>query len=310
MTGVFNPFSQEMAKPSLVAYIHSRISGYSPGRSFDTIHASDVTKPSFCARRRALQYMERDKPKDEFLTTCQAKVYEEGRMYEEVVRAKWCKDLAVGNWECGWCGGFHTLTRHPDTCHHCRRPAPMRYHEVRFTSRANGVSCGVDTFMLLPGFSKLTLVEIKTIASSSTQKDTPTFAKLVAPLAEHHSRSSWYLKLIEDSGDPLAQFIDLTQALILYISKGYGETMPELALLGIMDKMSAFKEYWVPRNDVLGQVYDDKAQPLGEFYRRGLMPCRICSSRDDPLAKKCPKADSCFSSVYPEGKLIQTWGLR
>jgi len=307
MTTQFNPFSTQQARPSLISYIHQRISGYQKGRPLGVIHASDVTKPDFCARRRALQAIERDEPKDEFLTTCQAKVFDEGRMYESQLREVWAADLAVGDWECGWCGGYHQLVRRPPACYHCKRPAPMVYKEMRFVSRVTGVSCGVDAFLLLPGKQKLTLVEAKTIASHTTQKGTPTFSSLQSALAEHHARSSWYLKLIEESGSPLTQYIDLTEALIFYISKGYGETTPDLALIGVLDKMTPFKEYWVRRDDQMSAAYDQKALPLGTFMRAGVMPHRACTGQDDPRAKKCPKAVSCFSSVYPEGQIIQSW---
>jgi len=303
----FNPFSIARAKPSLLSYIHNKISGYSKGRPLDVIHASDVTKPDFCARRRALQCLEHDSPKDEFLTTCQAKVFDEGRMYEAQLREVWAGDLAVGDWLCGWCGGEHQLMRKPTSCYHCHRPAPMIYREVRFTSRVTGVSCGVDTMLLLPGQQQLTMVEVKTIASHSTQKGTPTFGALIGALAEHHARSSWYLRLIAESGSPLAEYIDTTKALIFYISKGYGETTPELGALGILDKQTPFKEYWVDRDDELSRAYDEKALPLGTFMRTGVIPERICQGPDDPKAKKCPKVSSCFTNVYPPGQVFQRW---
>ncbi len=303
----FNPFSQVQAKPSLMAYIHSKISGYSKGRSMDVIHASDVTKPDFCARRRAIQNIERDEPKDEYLTTCQAKVFAEGRIYEAMVREEWCGDISVGNWECGWCGHTHVMMRKPSPCHHCRRPAPMIYREMRFESNHTLVSCGVDTLCLLPGMSKLTLVEVKTIASSSTQKSTPIFSTLKAALAEHHSRSSWYLKLIEESGDPLGQYIDLTRALIFYISKGFGEETDQQKMLGLLDRHTPFKEFWVDRDDQMSSEYDRRAYPLGLFFQAGVMPDRPCQSAEDPRAKKCPKVTSCFSNVYPAGQIIQKW---
>jgi len=294
-----------MARPSLLAYIHSTISGYSPGRSFDIIHASDVTKPEFCARRRALQIIEQDKPNDEFLTTCQRKVFDEGRLYESHLRETWCGDIAVGDWICGWCNYEHLAVRKPGSCAHCRRNAPMVYRELRFRSQFTGVSCGVDTLLLLPGKNLLTMVEVKTIAAHSPQKDTPIFKELTAPLAEHRARSSWYLKLIRDSGHPLAQFVDTQEALVFYISKGYGETTPELSLLGVLDKMTPFKEFWITRDDQLAEIYDKKAQPLGDFMRTGVVPGRCCETKEDRMAAKCPKKDACFSTVYPAGSMHQ-----
>lgn len=301
---MFNPFDPRNARPSLRAYLHNKISGYLPGRPLTKIHASDVTKPGWCARRRALQWIHHDKPADEYVTTCQRKVFDEGKAYEKMLREEWAGDIAVGDWQCGWCGGVHQIMRKPEVCHHCHRPAPMIYNELRFQSKVSMVSCGLDVLMLLPGRQKATLVEVKTIAAQSTQKSTPVFGTLTGALAEHMARTSWYLRLIEESGNPLAQYVDLREFLVLYISKGYGETDASIALNGISEKQTPFKEYWCTRDDDLSQEYDNKARPLAEFMHTGKLPDRRCASPDDQLAQKCPKRDACFSSAYPPGQIL------
>jgi hypothetical protein len=180
----------------------------------------------------------------------------------------------------------------------------MEHLEQRVLSDITGVSCGVDLLLEMPGEAKHTVVEIKSM-------DKDVFKTLVAPLAEHHTRTKLYLRSLAESSQPWTKLVDHSRAFILYTTKGgYGTSCEEVMTWEFWDSpFSPFKDYIVERDDAsLDQVVAsaleykvwrdqyDEATEAGD--QEGLaeipLPERICASSLDKRAKKCSCLSPCF----------------
>lgn len=279
----------------LVRYhLHRALSNEASARyESEWIHASEVTQesPTFCPREWALYDLTGKRKRDTSVTAAAQLTYDVGHMYQSIV-TNLLGTLAVGNWTCTGCGAWHEFTRRPE-CH-----GDYRYHEVRFTSRACGASCGIDVLVQLPGREKLTVVEVK-----SEKQDE--FKKLVMPRAEHRARTSFYLRIIQESGDTYKKVIDTTEARVLYVSKGgWGEKDTSILKWKIQHDgaWSPFKEYVVKRDDALNQPYWNLAKRLHDFRTDDVMPPGICGTQFTQRAKGCPVVGTCFAGHYPPGE--------
>lgn len=285
----------------LVRYhLHRLLCREEEARPIETLHASEVTQesPEFCGRAYALMDLTGKRPHPESVTTSVALVRAVGHWYQDQV-TRWLVDagLAVGDWICLRCAYEHAFQKHPDTCQSCTFPH-LVYREVRFRSRLSGASCGVDVFVQLPGREKLTLVEVK-----SEQKED--YQKLKMPRAEHRARTSWYLRLIDESGDPAKRLIDTDEARLLYVCKnGWGQKDPGIRAWRVPDEgqWSPFKEFVVRRDDSVSEPYHQKAKPVKEFREGGPMPEGICPTQFCRRAKGCVVVHECFSGDYPPGE--------
>ncbi|MDH5185035.1 MAG: hypothetical protein OEX12_14220, partial [Gammaproteobacteria bacterium] len=202
-------------KPSLRAYLHTRMTGLRSPRSIMRIHASELTKPdTYCPRETSLHLITgRDRP-DDYINTCLQYTFDLGDALHDLLRDTWARDIVFGDWRCKHCDKRYYQTRYPKSCTGCGRSRFM-YEEVRFKSLVSGASGGLDLLVKLPGVDKLVIVEAKTIKHDD-------WKVLKAPQAEHELRTNYYMRLVDESDNNLGEFIDTEQALVIYMTKGYG----------------------------------------------------------------------------------------
>lgn len=257
------------------------------------MHASEVTSedPTFCEREWALYDKTGRRPREVSITAASEVTFSLGRMYQELFTG-WLGDMAVGHWECLGCKATYEFCKQPTCC-----GVGFRYVEVRFISRESGTSCGVDVLVDLPTREKFLLTEVKSLKQDE-------FKKLVMPLAEHRARTSFYLRIVAESGDVYKKVVDSTEARIVYISKG-GWGQKDLPIMKWKvphdGPWSPFKEFVIGRDDDLTKPYHDRARRLHLFRQGGPMPEGICGTQFTKRAKGCPVVGSCFSGKFPPG---------
>ena len=286
-------------KEQLLSYhLHKLLAHKRPHRSLEYIHASDVTKPDFCARRLALMEETGKKGKPDFTTTAMKLVWYMGERLEAGVQ-RWATQIgiAIGDWQCGMCEHITEFCSKPKLCLMCAH-SKFSYVQVRPVSQDSGISAGLDLLVKLPGIPKYRIIECK-----SYDKDK--FQSLVSPLAEHRDRTRLYMRVASEDGS-YAEHIDTEMAHVLYISKGgFGEktTRPRKEC-GLADgDWTPFKEFMVAGDHKLAQQYSDKARPLW-LWKNGQAgrPDPICATGFDKCAQNCEMLQECFSGKYPPGK--------
>lgn len=278
---------------SLRFLLHKHLTGIKPGRPFQKVHASELTKvEGMCPRFYALSDAVAAEVGNEFLTASQVMTYDFGKMAQDAIVHHFADmKLTIGHWRCDGCKKLIEFAPRPDECPKCgcRSFTP---EEVRFRSEDNHASCGVDMLVNLK-YPKLIPVELKTIKNED-------FRTLAGPLAEHKLRTNLYLRLIEESNHPYTQHVDTQQARILYIDKGlYGIAQPDLAHLGIKDKFSPFKEYEVYRDDSQTDALVLRARAVKRWRETKKMPTGICGTAMAKRAAGCPRKGVCFSAKHP-----------
>ena len=72
-------------KFGLIDVMNKNLGGYSPARSHEVVHASDVTKPHFCPRKYALWDVLKKFPKDEYASTAMQATYDVGNATARLV---------------------------------------------------------------------------------------------------------------------------------------------------------------------------------------------------------------------------------
>lgn len=281
----------EDANKSLTFHLHRRLLESQAARGTNPLHASDLTKDNFCAREVALsEALNRPRPV-EGLNASKALVFSMGRHIQDCV-VSWLVDagVAVTNWVCAGCGHESVFTKRPTACTVCS----THHHdpvELRLVHPEIGVGAGFDMFALLPGDTKATLVETKTMAADE-------FKKLVAPLAEHRIRTSLYLDVLESSPE-YASKVHTTHARVLYIVKGgYGVVDHALKDYGLPDRFSPFKEYTVQRNTMATAQLRKTAKTLVTFRDTGHLPNRVCDTPMALRAKSCRVVGECFGCQH------------
>jgi len=290
----FAKMKDEMpAVKSLRYLLHTHLNGPESGRSLSRIHASALTKEEgFCPRLYALSDVTKAKPKDEWLTTSENVTFRMGRDQQDALVHDFADmGKATGQWRCLCCSRLREFTGRPLKCELCGCKA-FKPEEVRFASDLTGASCGID--MLVSSFApKLTVVEIKTMGKDQ-------FKPLLAPLAEHRVRTNLYLRIIKESAQPWANFVDTSRALILYVEKGgFGVLDPQLKEWGLKESFSPFKEYEIKRVDKDTDDYALRSKVVKDFREGAIgMPSGICSSALSKRAIFCQKKAECFSGAY------------
>ena len=293
----FKAPQQPPPKEELASYhLHKLLCGKTPGRSIDTIHASDVTKSDFCARRVAIMRDGNVKPYPESLGTCQRVVFRIGRDLERSVQM-WFANLGflMGNWRCGSCATLHCFCLKPKACG-CGF-TKFHYKEVRLIHEVSHISGGVDMLLKLPSFSFPRIYELKSM-------DKNVFQGLKGPLGDHLERTQLYLDLAANDEFSKNQ-VDLGLAGILYVSKGgYGrQTNEPSASWGLPDmKYSPFREYLVKPNPEGVKHLHAKAQPATDYAAEGgdedgnpkALPDGICGSPMEKRAQACEVMGPCF----------------
>jgi len=294
-------FSKPPAAPGkehLFSYhLHKFLAHKRPARGLEHIHASDVTKPEFCARRFALMDKCNVSGKDDYITTAMKLVYFQGEIMESGLQ-RWAAQIgiAVGDWKCGGCGHLHEFSTKPALCSNCAFNK-FSYSQVRPVSQDSGISCGLDLLLKLPGLDKVRIVEAKTYPKDE-------FQSLSSALSEHRDRTRLYMRCSAE--DPrYADKIDTEMAHVFYVSKGgFGQKSDLPKKWGIKGDgaWSPFKEFLLKANHEASEEYAQKARPLWHYKKTGTMCAGICSTGFDKHAQNCEVLKECFSGQHPPGK--------
>jgi hypothetical protein len=262
--------------------------GYEPARDISVLHASDVTKDSFCPRRWALYDIFKMTPPGSVVGTALRATYDLGNATAKVLIEQWGGNSVVGHWYCRRCGGSKEMTSRPGNGCLKHHDCLWEYREVVFKSVQYGISGSLDVLFKL-GAPKLFVTELKTYAADE-------FNKMVLPLSEHRIRTQLYLKIIADSDSPYKEMINLHEAKIVYVSRGYGKANPEHG-----GEVLPFREWTINRDDAAleSEGILKKATQLKLWRDTGAMPKGICFSAGDKEAKKCQVCKHCFSGQFP-----------
>ena len=282
------------AVKSLRYLLHTHLNGPEQGRSLARVHASALTKEEgFCPRLYALADVTKAKPRDEWLTTSENVTYRMGRDQQDALVHDFADmGKAVGHWACRGCSRLYEFQARPLKCETCFCKA-FKPEEVRFVSDVTSASCGIDMLVNL-GDPRLTAVELKTMGKEQ-------FKGLLAPLAEHRVRTNLYLRIIRESSQPWAKYVDTNRAIVLYVEKGgFGVQDDQLKTWGLKEGFSPFKEYEIKRIDKDTDDYALRAKVVKDF-RAGTvgMPVGICPSALTKRAVYCQLKNACFSGTYP-----------
>lgn len=273
------------AQFTILDVLKKNVGGYGKPRSRDYVHASDATKPGFCPREWALMDTYKVVQKEEYIGTALQATFDVGLMTEDLMVNRWLGNHAVGNWKCDRCGETKTLTHKPGNG--CMKSQECRWQYVQavFKSTEYGVGGAIDVLVNL-GAVKLFVTEIKIMKVED-------FAELMVPLPEHRIRTCMYLKLIADSTNPLKDAINLQEARVVYISRGFGKK--NLTTQTILP----FKEYVIKRDDKVCLPTLERAKQVKVFRDTGKMPQGICNTALDTRAKNCQVCTQCFSGNHP-----------
>lgn len=309
MTAWTKKAQPKASKTPVKELLHETLRGWEKARPHKTVHASSVTKQDeadlFCPRSYALMDITNKKGKDQFIGTSLRTTFDLGNAIGDMFAERWLLDDVVGNWICVVCDTHHSFCKRPEKCQTCEDhgividPKYLErtwvFEECRFLSKISGISCGIDLFVDL-GTPKLRQVELKII-------DKDQFAELVFPKAEHELRTNFYLRLMDESGDPNVSQINLDVASIVYVSRGFGtgdkpffEAHPDLKDA----KITPFKEFIVKRDDSLTDGMTLQAESLMK-HRAGTtktLPVRICMDTLCKRAKNCSVVSDCWGAKY------------
>jgi rubrerythrin len=279
---------------SVKYHLHAHLGDYEPDRPKKLVHASELTKEDeLCPREYALTDVLKTKPARHYLSTSENVTYTMGRVLQDLIADTFAEiGKAIGHWRCQACSHLHEFQSRPLRCEKCGFKV-FKSEEVRFQSALSGASCGID-LLLAMGEPKLRPVEIKTM-------DKEQFKTLVAPLAEHKLRTTYYLRLIAESDHSWATMVSTERSTILYVSKGgYGCQDDTLKGWGLRDQFSPFKEFTVERNDAMTEALHRRAKVVKDFRDGKVgMPHGLCSTALSKRAKYCPQRTACFSGEHP-----------
>ena len=274
---------------SIIDILKKNIGGFREARSRAKVHASDSTKPGFCPRQWALMEKLKIEQKDEYVGTALGATFDVGNAVEGLLVNRWAATHLVGRWKCETCGNTTGKTNHlvkrPGNGCEAQGNCRWKYQQVSFESQDSGVIGSPDAIFDL-GAQKYFLAECKIMKVED-------FNDLMAPLPEHRIRTTLYMRLVAESGNPLKSQVSANHAKILYVSRGYGKkNLVEGAIL-------PFKEYTVFRDDSVTVPVLAKAKQVKTFREFGKIPSGICATALDVKAKACQVCKQCFSGDFP-----------
>lgn len=274
---------------SLKFLLHKKLAHYELARDHSRVHASDITKPDFCAREFCLCDKHSKKPKGQYINTSLQATFDLGRSLQDMLNQDWGVDWCIGTWECRFCGNKHSFQLKPDTCSHCDGQV-FKYLEEVFIHPIYGYSGSVDFIFMVEG-GKYILIEVKTIVKDD-------FKKLVAPLAEHKLRTTLYLNLAKlDQSVGRKDKINIEEARILYICKGFGCKDDGLKLMGLNEGFSPFKEYVIKADEKLIEPIIERGKQVAVWRDKkmdAVMPSKICATSYCQRATKCTVLKQCW----------------
>ena len=282
---VLNEKASLSTEKSLIEILVKNLGRHYPERSHKTVHASDVTKSDFCARKILLLDHLNLEPADSYISPALKATFDIGNMVADRLVEHWIGSHAHGHWVCPVCTKQSVFGPKP-TQHCCSPHAPWSYREVKFFGEDSHISGSLDLIANLGGL-KLKVVELKTIKPDD-------FDKLAAPLAEHRLRTRLYLKLIEESTNPIRFQLDTQSAKILYVSKGFGKMNAEHG------QILPFKEFDVDRDDDSIKTYLQNGVDVRNHRTAKTIPLvKVCSSVSSSTAKSCPVKSQCWGGLIP-----------
>lgn len=277
-------------KQSIIGVLKQTLGGSQPGRSMKILHASDVTRPEFCPRRWALfDLLDKDPPM-EYASTAMDVTFQMGTLVERMLVEEWAGEAVVGNWRCRYCGDSRTMVPKPSgycTLMEGSKKHWWQYRQMVVEAPEYGINGGIDALFNI-GAPQLIVTEIKTLNPTE-------FETIVTPFPEHRLRTNLYLRILDESHHPYKEKINLSEARVLYISRGYGKLNPT------WNEILPFKEFVVKRNDADLTEFLARAKRLQVFRTIGLMPVGICTTAFDKIAKQCSVVTQCFSGAYVAG---------
>lgn len=272
-------------KESIIGLLRQVLGGTQKGRDRSVLHASDVTKTNFCARKWALDDLQGTKTGAEYVGVAQDVTYRMGTATEKLLVEEWLAEYVVGNWMCRRCSIQRSMCKWPggfckDGSRHW-----WEYLQFRMDAPEYGLTGGIDAIFDV-GSPRWLVGEIKIL-------NVEDFEKIVVPQPEHRLRTNLYLKLIAESNSAYRDKFNLTEARVLYVSRGYGKMNAQ------WNEVLPFKEFVVQRDNSELQDMLQKAKALKIFRETAQMPSGICATALDPVAKKCKRCKECFSGAYP-----------
>lgn len=275
-------------KTGIIHVLRQNMAAYEQARDHSVVHASDVTYSSFCPRHWALLDLSGGKPKGQYVATALRATYDLGHATADTLITEWGADRVIGNWRCKSCRAQRFFTTKPKNgCKLLDRDCHWQYQELRFESKEYGISGSLDVLFDL-GATQLVITELKTYAADEWEK-------MVAPLPEHRVRTQLYMKIVADSASGYANRINLHEARVFYVSRGFGKMNAEY------NEILPFKEFVIKRDDQSPDLQRalKKGKQIKIFREQQLMPSGICGSPMDKQAKACSTCQACFSGQYP-----------
>lgn len=286
---------------SLKYLLHKKLGHYEEARPHKIIHASELTKPDFCAREFCLSDLTGKKQTGQYIITSLQVTFDLGCALQDMLNQNWGVDWCIGTWKCKHCGKIYPFQKRPKVCisefsfgdetYPCEHKE-FEYIEERFIHPKYNFSGSVDFIFAPTPNPPFKLIEVKTIVKDD-------FKKLVAPLAEHRLRTTLYLELARYD-KKRSKFLNDDEASILYICKGYGVKDNSLVDMGIKDGgFSPFKEFTIKRNFELVAPIIEKARQVWDFNNNGgPLPERICPTSFCKRAKYCNLRKACWTGEY------------
>lgn len=252
---------------------------YYPERSHQVVHASDVTKDTFCPRQYALMDHLGIKRPERFIPAGLKATYDVGKATANLVTNEWLRHLAIGHWTCLACGDTRYFQHRPVTnCPNHR--SIWSYREVEFVSTVSQISGSMDLLLDL-GHGRVTIIELKILKVEE-------FEKLVAPMGEHRARTRLYLRLVDESDSPYKMLVRTDEAKVLYISRGFGKKDGGV--------IHPFKEFTVTRDDPAVQPFVDRGLEVVHARKTKTIPiAKVCDNAGCWTAKACPVKNECWS---------------
>jgi hypothetical protein len=270
-------------KYSIISLLKKKFAVTIEGRDRSVVHASDITKPNFCPRQWAFLDMSKVKALPEHHSLAMGVTYTMGLVTERVFIEDWLGSSAIGNWQCRRCGNQKTMCGKPLNGCGLSTDCLWMYNQMVVVDPAYNTSGAIDCIIDL-GAPLWVVTEIKTLNPDD-------FEKMVVPQPEHRLRTALYLKILSTS--VYKDKINLLEARVIYISRGYGKKNLQ------WDEIMPFKEFVVERDDASIKDSLQKAKALKMFREEGVMPSGICATAIDKYAKNCTMCSACFSGQYP-----------
>lgn len=278
-----------MDKYPLTRLLHNAIPHAEAGRSLDTLHSSDVTKPDFCPREYYLRSSNNIKPDGQYINTASTITFAYGNFMSSYLRNVWLRGYAIGDWVCINCGRKDYFCKNHNTEYIgkciCGTNCNLAYKELQITLEKSRVSSSLDLVIDIGGVLPI-VVELKTIGKKE-------FDGLKAPLTEHLVRAILYLHNIKSSS--YKDRLNTDELILLYTCKGFGSKNLDVRDYNPKDGLfSPFREFRVNYNRNIIAPYLDIVRSIDQAFDTGNPPEKICETSGCTRAEACGVVNLCF----------------